>query len=86
MALGYQSVLARGFAIVRSADGAMVRSAGAVQAGDRISLELRDGRIDAGVEGAHRKGEPAPPTDRAASPNPGVRAPRKPRTDQGSLF
>ena len=45
--LSYQSVLQRGFALVRDADGRTVRSAAAVQAGDRLDLEFDDGRVEA---------------------------------------
>ncbi len=45
--LSYQSVLARGFALVRNADGAMIRSAATVTAGDRLDIEFRDGRVGA---------------------------------------
>jgi exodeoxyribonuclease VII large subunit len=45
--LGYKSVLARGFAIVRSADKAMVRSALAVGPGAALSIEFADGTVDA---------------------------------------
>jgi exodeoxyribonuclease VII large subunit len=58
-ALGYQKVLARGFALVRDAAGDPVRSALAVAAGDPLDIELADGRIGARVTGAaprRRKG------------------------------
>ncbi len=45
--LSYQSVLQRGFALVRDADGRTVRSASTVHAGDRLDLEFRDGRVEA---------------------------------------
>ncbi len=43
------AVLARGYAIVTGADGAIVRSAGAVAAGDAVSVALADGGFDARV-------------------------------------
>ena len=45
--LSYQSVLQRGFALVRDSDGRMLRSASAVQAGDRLDIEFHDGRVEA---------------------------------------
>jgi exodeoxyribonuclease VII large subunit len=41
--LGYRSVLARGFALVRDADGAPVRNAGAIAAGAKFDVEFADG-------------------------------------------
>jgi len=83
--LGYQSVLSRGFAVVRDASGAAVRRRSAVAAGDLLSIELADGRFDAiaeegGGDGA-RAGE--------AAPKGGAKAPRQKvggRGGQGSLF
>lgn len=43
--LGYQSVLARGFALVRNASGHTVRLARTVEAGDGLAIEFCDGRI-----------------------------------------
>lgn len=48
--LSYQGVLKRGFALVRSCDGAMVRSAGAVAIGAAVELEFHDGRVNAQVK------------------------------------
>jgi exodeoxyribonuclease VII large subunit len=44
------SVLNRGFAIVRDAEGRPVTRAGALRAGERIGLEFGDGRGAARVE------------------------------------
>ncbi|MFM7652164.1 MAG: exodeoxyribonuclease VII large subunit [Vulcanococcus sp.] len=49
-ALSPQRLLQRGFALVRRADGRLVRSVEAVQTGDPLQLELADGRIDAVVQ------------------------------------
>jgi exodeoxyribonuclease VII large subunit len=45
--LGYQNVLARGFALVRAADGTMVRRATEVRPGAALDIEFADGHIDA---------------------------------------
>jgi exodeoxyribonuclease VII large subunit len=45
--LSYQSVLARGYAVVRDEAGAMVRAARSVTAGQRLEIELADGRVAA---------------------------------------
>lgn len=52
--LSYQSVLARGYALVRDNEGRMVRLASAVQPGDLLSIEFGDGRVaaQAGEAGA----------------------------------
>jgi exodeoxyribonuclease VII large subunit len=74
--ISYKSVLERGFALVRAADGTVRRRAAAVQAGEALTLTFADG------EAAALAGEgPASPGD--GKPKP---AKRKPGTDQGSLF
>jgi len=44
--------LERGYAFVTDSRGRIVRSVGAVAAGERMSLRLADGRVDVVVEGA----------------------------------
>ena len=44
--LSYQSVLGRGFALVRDDQGHAVRSTGQAPAGARLSVEVADGRFD----------------------------------------
>ncbi|AHB48770.1 exodeoxyribonuclease VII large subunit [Hyphomicrobium nitrativorans NL23] len=88
--LGYQSVLARGFALVRDADGAMVRAARAVSPGQALEIEFADGRINADAReggsggGSGQTGQSeAPSTTSAAAATPPNKAPRG---GQGSLF
>jgi len=96
-ALSYQGVLARGFAIVRDGNGAMVRSAQTVATGAALGIEFQDGsvRVQA-IEPGHAR---APGEARAADTRaPAKLAPNtaravKPRTptrggsgNQGSLF
>jgi exodeoxyribonuclease VII large subunit len=88
--LSYRSILNRGFAVVRDANGTMVRSAATVAAHDRLDIEVSDGRIVAqAVES--RPGEPRPASSEPAS-NPVARPTRPAKksssgTDnQGSLF
>jgi exodeoxyribonuclease VII large subunit len=84
--LSYQGVLQRGFALVRDADGRMVREAAALHAGDALELEFRDGRVDAEARsvragGVKQQGTPTPEAD------PKLRRTRRPRgSGQGSLF
>jgi exodeoxyribonuclease VII large subunit len=82
--LSYQSALARGYALVRDADGHMVRRAGPLQPGADLLIEFADGRVATEVKG------PGPAT-LSPSSDPGVKRPRpKPaagsRGGQGSLF
>src|SRR6266704_962651 len=51
-AVSYRGVLARGFALVRAADGKPLRSAAAVTTGLQLTIEFADGRVHATVDGA----------------------------------
>ncbi len=64
--LGYQNVLARGFALVRSADGAMIRRAAEVKAGAALDIEFADAHISVQADAKPRKveGEAAAPARR----------------------
>ena len=78
--LNYKRVLDRGYAVIRDADGKAVTAADAVQPGDGLDIEFRDGHIQARAEGSA-----APPTP------PKPRKPKKaakPRDDdrQETLF
>src|ERR1043166_7950975 len=88
-AFSYQSVLERGFALVRH-DGHPLRSAAPVRPGMSLDIEFADGCVAAPAESGRNVGEAAPP-----APAPTVTAawkPRKPKTGsgggsgQGSLF
>ena len=81
-ALGYQNVLARGYALVRDADGRMVRQARTLAEGQNLSIEFADGRVGAEVKSAV-----------PLAVEPGVKPPRPPAPKsrggsggQGSLF
>jgi exodeoxyribonuclease VII large subunit len=99
VSLSYQSALQRGYAIVRTADGRMVRSVEEAVPGARVSIEFHDGKRKADVLGdaptsdsgaGSGRSEPA----REAKPqtsDPGrtrTRPRQKPtdRDKQGSLF
>jgi exodeoxyribonuclease VII large subunit len=81
--LGYQSVLARGFALVRGPGGETVRSARAVAMGQLLDIELADGRVTADVTGVHRTD--ATPPERKPERAPATPPQRKTK-GQGSLF
>jgi exodeoxyribonuclease VII large subunit len=66
--LGYHNVLARGFTLVRGADGAMLRRASEVKPGAALDIEFADGHIGAHADPRGRKPEaqakePRRPTD-----------------------
>lgn len=73
-AFSHKSVLDRGFALVRGADGHPVASVGAANPGMALEIEVKDGRFGAVVSGT------AP-----ASPRKAPVSPAKP-SKQGSLF
>lgn len=52
-ALSPQRLLQRGFALVRQADGRLLRSVKDVQGGDALQIELADGRIDSVCQTTH---------------------------------
>jgi exodeoxyribonuclease VII large subunit len=49
--MGYKSVLARGFAVVRDDGGRMLHSAAAVKPAAKLSIEFADGKVAAKAEG-----------------------------------
>jgi exodeoxyribonuclease VII large subunit len=62
--LGYDNVLARGFALVRGEDGAMLRRAAEVKPGAALDIEFADGHVGAHADAAARKPEAAAKTPR----------------------
>ncbi len=89
--LSYQSVLQRGFALVRDASGRPVRTAMATSAGERLELEFGDGRVDAQVLGVRASGAGKPgaavEVSSTSQSSAGVRRPKgRGGGGQGSLF
>ena len=78
-ALSYHSVLARGFALVRSETGRPMRTAAAVNPGVRLDIEFADGRVRATAEVRALTGSPL------NAPHPRRRI-RRVDPGQGSLF
>ena len=56
--LDYHNVLARGFTLVRTADGTMLRRAAAVKPGAALDIEFADGHVGAHADPRLRKAEP----------------------------
>lgn len=96
-ALSYRGVLARGFALVRDAQGHAVHAASGVAPGARLDLEFSDGRVAATADG-ERTAVPAPPQETkppetkpretqsaTREAKPALKRVAKP-VDQGSLF
>jgi exodeoxyribonuclease VII large subunit len=73
--LGYQNVLARGFTLVRGADGTMLRRASEVKPGAALDIEFVDGHVKAHADPRGGKAETAPKKPR-----------RRPDDNQGSLL
>ena len=69
-AFSYRGVLERGFALVRDAAGAPLRSAAAVVSGARLDIEFADGRV------AATAGEGATPPSGAVTPSAAPAAPK----------
>ena len=71
--LGYQNVLARGFALVRSAESTMLRRAAEVKPGAALDIEFADGHVEAHADANARKKEPeAKPRPRRADEKQGT--------------
>ncbi|MEZ5827282.1 MAG: exodeoxyribonuclease VII large subunit [Hyphomicrobiales bacterium] len=76
--LGYHNVLARGFTLVRAADGTMLRKASEVTPGAALDIEFADGHV-----GAHAD----PRESRKRQAEAGDKEPRRrPDEKQGSLL
>jgi exodeoxyribonuclease VII large subunit len=99
VSLSYQSALQRGYAIVRTADGRMVRSVAEAVPGARVSIEFHDGKRQADVLGdtptsdsgaGSGRSEPAreakPQTSDPARTRTRPRQKPTDRDKQGSLF
>ncbi|MGO8740555.1 exodeoxyribonuclease VII large subunit [Rhodoblastus sp.] len=76
-AVGYEGVLRRGFALVRDAAGAPIRSVAQAPDGALLTLQFADGRIAATA---------GPPLDRAPAKKRAAKPPKAKAADQGSFF
>ncbi len=87
-AFNYSKILERGFAVVREADGTIVRAGSALAARSAVELEFADTRRQAVIDGTPSDGPPAsPPPAPASRPKPKAKAKAKtPPAGQGTLF
>jgi exodeoxyribonuclease VII large subunit len=93
--LSYQSVLRRGFALVRDGEGGMVRRRAGLAEGARLDIEFADGRIQATAGASPPTSTPPTGTENRRQPSEHAKretsAPRPPQRrhrdgGQGSLF
>ncbi len=85
--LGYKNVLKRGYALVRDADGKMIRATGVINSGQTLDLELSDGHVSVTAGEVSAKKEPQPEIQtppKTAKPKKRKSEPES--SDQGSLF
>ncbi|MEZ5765139.1 MAG: exodeoxyribonuclease VII large subunit [Xanthobacteraceae bacterium] len=75
--LSYRSVLARGYALVRDANGLTLRKASSVMPGAHLTLEFADGKVDVTAHGESAA---------SARPRHGSARARPGSPDQGKLF
>jgi exodeoxyribonuclease VII large subunit len=71
-AVSYQAVLARGFALVRDAEGGPVARAAGVQPGARLALTFADGEVGAVAEGSRPARPGGAPVRRPTEPRQGA--------------
>jgi len=85
--LSYHGVLERGYAVVLTAEGSLVRRADATRAGDQVVLRFADGDAGAQITGATvpAKTSANPLAHPSANP-PSKKSPGGPAPKQGSLF
>ena len=50
-------MLARGYSLTRGADGRLIASVAGLAAGEKVTVTLRDGELDARVEELRKKGD-----------------------------
>lgn len=77
--LGHKSVLARGFALVRDANGGILKTTASARNAGNVSITLSDGDVGAAITGA----DPVPRVPRAQAKS---KKPDKSRKGQGDLF
>ncbi|WP_394691282.1 exodeoxyribonuclease VII large subunit [Hoeflea sp.] len=79
--LSYQSVLGRGYAVVRNQDRKLLSRAEQAQSGELIGIEFADGEVSALVNGTGATALPSKPKKQART-----KSAKAPEPGQGSLF
>ena len=84
--LGYQNVLARGFALVRDETGEMVRGRSQLNSGDMINVEFVDGKVLAEIQGSEigTEAKAKPKKQSASVASKPKRAKKTKKSDDGS--
>ena len=83
--LSYQATLDRGFAIVKTADGHVLKSPAAAKPGDALTISLAKGTVAAEVTG--KAPSPSASSEESVKRAPKPKAAPKPKIPpQGSLF
>jgi len=77
--LSYRATLARGYAVIRDADGALAPTAADVKPGAALDLEFADGRVAAVAAGSSSAASPAPPKSGKSKAKP------SPKGEQGAF-
>ena len=87
-AYSYKQTLARGYAVVRGADGTVIAAAAAVPADGALEIEFADARVNAQTGDVPLS--PSPPTAPVSAPAPAKPKKKRPgpvsNDNQGSLF
>jgi exodeoxyribonuclease VII large subunit len=84
--LSYQSVLERGFALIRDAENRPVRAAAAIAPGDLLSLQFADGTVAATAGEGAPAPKPRPISRKAPARSKAKAEPAKDPEGQGDLF
>ena len=66
VSLSYKSVLARGYAVIKDADGQLVQQRTGLAPGEGVVIEFADGAVDAVIAGSpppRKKPRPAPDSE-----------------------
>ena len=85
--LGYENVLARGFALVRDKAGVPIRASSSVAVGMAMEIQFADGRVGVTAAGDRTGAQPHADIENAqAKPRPKRKSKPASDTGQGSLF
>lgn len=86
LSLNPRRPLELGFALVRKADGTIIRSSAALALGDHVALQFADGEREAVIGNEGPPPLSTPPAAVRPAPAPPRPKPAPPKTEQGDLF